>query len=159
MLKPVLLASALMLMAVTGFAQERTAQDAKGVWETASGGYVEIWEENGKFKGTIVGSNSGEARYDKENPDESKRGRRLLGVTVLKGLEYVGDGEFKGGTIYDPDNGKTYKAKATLTGSDTLEVRGYIGISLIGKSQSWKRIPENAPNVKQDLLHNPGQSQ
>ncbi|MES1950639.1 signal peptide protein [Salinisphaera sp. S4-8] len=153
MFKHALLASVLLVATSSAFAAEMKAEDAAGVWETASGGYVQLYEENGTWKGTIVGSKSGKARYDKNNPDESKRERRLLGVTVLDGLKYAGDGEFEGGTIYDPNNGKTYKAKATQTGPDTLEARGYIGISLIGKSQTWKRIDSDAEHVHQDLLH------
>ena len=159
MFKSAFLASALLLTAGTAMAAEMKASDAEGVWETATGGYVEVYEDGGTYKGTIVGSKSGEARYDKNNPDESKQDRRLLGVTVLKGLEYVGDGKFEGGNIYSPDNGKTYKAKATQTGADSLDVRGYMGISLIGKSQTWKRVEADASNVHKDLLQSAGASQ
>ena len=158
MFKHALLAGAVMFTASSVMAAEMQASDAEGVWETASGGYVEVYEDGGTYKGTIVGSRSGEARYDKNNPDESLQGRRLLGVTVLKDLEYVGDGKFEGGNIYSPDNGKTYKAKATQTAPDALDVRGYMGISLIGKSQTWKRVEPNAENVHQDLLQSAGTS-
>ena len=141
-----------LLLTAPAFAQQQ-ASDVAGVWETASGGYVQLYEDNGEWKGTIVGSKSGEARTDENNPDESKRDRRLLGITILEGLEYVGDGEFENGEIYDPNNGKTYKAKATQTGPDTLDARGYIGISLIGKTQTWHRVPPDTENVHQDLLH------
>ncbi|ERJ20371.1 signal peptide protein [Salinisphaera shabanensis T35B1] len=152
MFKHALLASAMLVASSSAFAADMKAEDAAGVWETASGGYVQLYEEGDTWKGKIVGSKSGKARYDKNNPDESKRDRRLLGITVLDGLKYAGNGEFEGGTIYDPNNGKTYKAKATQTGPDTIEARGYIGISLIGKSQTWKRIESDAENVHQDLL-------
>ena len=141
-----------LLLTAPAFAQQQ-ASDVAGVWETASGGYVQLYEDNGEWKGTIVGSKSGEARYDKNNPDESKRDRRLLGITILEGPENVGGGEFENGEIYDPNNGKTYKAKATQTGPDTLDARGYIGISLIGKTQTWHRVPPDTENVHQDLLH------
>ena len=152
MFKHALLASAMLVASSSAFAADMKAEDAAGVWETASGGYVQLYEEGDTWKGKIVGSKSGKARYDKNNPDESKRDRRLLGITVLDGLKYAGNGEFEGGTIYDPNNSKTYKAKATQTGPDTIEARGYIGISLIGKSQTWKRIESDAENVHQDLL-------
>ncbi|GAB3672625.1 DUF2147 domain-containing protein [Salinisphaera aquimarina] len=152
MLKRALLCTALLATAGMAFAADQKAEDAAGVWETASGGYVELYEDGDHWKGKIVGSKDGQARYDKKNPDESKRDRRLLGVTVLDGLSYAGDGKFEGGTIYDPNNGKTYKAKASQSDPDTLDVRGYIGISLIGKSQTWKRVDKNAEHVHQDLL-------
>ena len=140
-----------LILTAPAFAQQQ-ASDVAGVWETASGGYVQLYEEGDVWKGKIVGSKSGYKRYDKNNPDESKRDRRLLGLNILDGLEYVGNGEFENGTIYDPNNGKTYKAKATQTGPDTLEARGFIGISLLGKSQTWKRVDSDAENVHQDLL-------
>ena len=143
-----------LLLTAPAFAQQQ-ASDVAGVWETASGGYVQLYEDNGEWKGTIVGSKSGEARYDKNNPDESKRDRRLLGITILEGLEYVGDGEFENGEIYDPNNGKTYKAKATQTGPDTLDARGYIGISLIGKTQTWHRIDPTSEHVHRETLNKP----
>ena len=120
MFKHALLASAMLVASSSAFAADMKAEDAAGVWETASGGYVQLYEEGDTWKGKIVGSKSGKARYDKNNPDESKRDRRLLGITVLDGLKYAGNGEFEGGTIYDPNNGKTYKAKATQTDPDTI---------------------------------------
>lgn len=155
MLKRALLCTALLFTASTAFAADQKAEDAAGVWQTASGGYVQVYQDGDSWKGTIVGSKDGQARYDENNPDESKRERRLLGVTVLDGLQYAGDGEFESGTIYDPNNGKTYKAKAEIKGPDTMDVRGYIGISLIGKSQTWNRIDPGAEHVHQDLLHKP----
>ncbi|MES1924080.1 DUF2147 domain-containing protein [Salinisphaera sp. T31B1] len=152
MFKRALLATALLVCAGPLMAAEHQADDIAGVWETASGGYVQIYQSDDHWQGKIVGSSDGQARYDKQNPDESKRDRRLLGVVVLQGLSYAGDGEYEGGSIYDPNNGKTYKAKATQTGPDTLEARGYIGISLIGKSQTWKRIDPQAEHVHQDML-------
>ena len=80
-------------------------------------------------------------------------GPLVLGVTVLTGLDYAGDGEWSNGEIYSPDNGKTYSAKATLDGDDRLDVRGYIGISLIGRSQSWQRVSDDAPHLEKELLH------
>lgn len=160
MFKSAFLASALLLTAGTAMAAGNTqASDAEGVWQSDSGGYVEFYEEGGTYKGTIVGSKSGEARYDKNNPDESKQDRRLLGVTVVDGLKPAGENEFEGGSIYDPNNGKTYKAKANYDADkDQLSVRGYIGISMIGKSQTWKRVDPSTANVHQDLLHKAGKS-
>ena len=53
---------------------------------------------------------------------------------------YDGDGLWKKGTIYDPDNGKTYKCKLRLVSDDVLNVRGYIGVSLIGRTSQWTRV-------------------
>lgn len=152
MIKNLLLASLLLATSTTAFAANHQASDIAGVWQTESGGYVQIYKQGETYDGKIVGSSDGKSRYDKQNPDEAKKGRRLLGVNLLNDLQYEGDGSYDGGHIYDPNNGKTYKAKATLTGPDTLEARDYIGISLLGKSQDWKRIDPGAEHVHQDLL-------
>ncbi|HCE41887.1 MAG: hypothetical protein CL543_08600 [Alcanivorax sp.] len=125
----------------------------EGVWETDSGGYVQIYQAGeDTWNGRVVGSSSGKARYDENNPDEGKRGRRLLGVEVLKDLHYAGGNRWEDGNIYSPDNGKTYSAKATLADPDTLEARGYIGVSLLGRSQTWQRVGTDAPHLHEELL-------
>lgn len=124
-----------------------------GVWQTKSGGYVQIYPQNGHWSGTVVGSRDGVARYDKNNSDPDLKGRRLLGVTLIRDLRFDGGNEWEDGQIYDPDNGKTYSAEVTLTAPDTLNVRGYIGISLIGRSQEWHRVPADSPHVRSNLLH------
>lgn len=130
-----------------------------GVWKTKSGGYIQIYDTGDSYAGKIVGSVDGQPRYDTENPDPDKRGRRLLGVTLLHGLEYEGDLTWGDGEIYAPDSGETYSAQATLIAPDKLEVRGYIGISLFGRSQIWTSVPLDAPNLENDLLvGKPGQA-
>ena len=150
MIRAILITALLAFGAIAWAAGDENA--IEGIWETDTGGYVQIHKEGDAWVGTVVGSRSGEARYDTENPDEKLRGRRLLGVTVLKGLEYAGDNEWDDGSIYSPDNGKTYSARATLTDENTLEARGYLGISLLGRSQTWQRVDRDAPNLETDLL-------
>ncbi len=71
---------------------------------------------------------------------DERKGQKIIGMTIVKGLKMDGD-QYDGGTILDPENGKTYQCKMKLNAAgDELEVRGYIGISLIGRSQIWKRI-------------------
>ena len=109
MIRAILITALLAFGAIAWAAGDENA--IEGIWETDTGGYVQIHKEGDAWVGTVVGSRSGEARYDTENPDEKLRGRRLLGVTVLKGLEYAGDNEWEDGSIYSPDNGKTYSAR------------------------------------------------
>lgn len=136
------------------FAQGEPARaDAiTGIWKTQSGGYVQIYDAGDSYAGRIVGSVDGVAEYDMNNPDPDKRGRRLLGVVVIHGLQYEGDMVWGGGSIYDPGNGETYQLKAYLRAPDKLEVRGFIGFSLFGRSQMWTPVPLGAPNLEQDLL-------
>ncbi|GAA5131048.1 DUF2147 domain-containing protein [Alloalcanivorax gelatiniphagus] len=150
MIKPLISAALLGVCAVGWAADDSHA--IEGVWETKTGGYVQIYQDGDTWNGRVVGSSDGEARFDENNPDESKRGRRLLGVTVLQNLKYAGGETWEDGSIYSPDNGKTYSAKATLTDPDTLDARGYIGVSLLGRTQTWHRVGEDAPHLHKDLL-------
>jgi uncharacterized protein (DUF2147 family) len=78
---------------------------------------------------------------DVNNPDESKRDRTVKGILLLKGLDYdPDDQQWEDGTIYDPESGKTYDCYVELESKDKLKVRGYIGVSMIGRTQYWTRI-------------------
>lgn len=145
----------LVMVALPAAAANHQPDDITGVWQTKTGGYVQIYKADDHYKGRIVGSSDGKPRYDKKNPDSNKQGRRLLSVVILHGMKYEGDGKYGDGKIYDPHNGKTYKAKAEMKGPDTLDARGYIGISLLGKTQTWHRIDPKAEHVHRDLLHQP----
>ena len=117
-----------------------------GTWfNTTKSGKVEIVKKGDKFFGEIVwleepmDENTGKAKVDENNPDKSKRNAAIIGLQVLKDFEYDGDGKYSGGTIYDPENGKTYKCKMTLVEDDKLDVRGYIGIPALGRTENWTR--------------------
>jgi len=128
-----------------------------GVWATAPGNedgqaHVKITENNGKYEGEIIWLEvpvypaddeqgmAGQAKVDRENPDESLRTRPVIGLEIMHDFSYAGDGKWKGGTIYAPDEGKTYKCKVTLQDDGTLKVRGYIGVSLLGRTEVWTRV-------------------
>jgi|PlaIllAssembly_1097288.scaffolds.fasta_scaffold31245_3 uncharacterized protein (DUF2147 family) len=81
---------------------------------------------------------AGKQKIDRENPDPQLRSRSLNGLVILWGFKYAGDNVWEDGRIYDPRDGKTYKCKMTLEGS-TLKIRGFIGISLLGKTNVWTR--------------------
>ena len=133
----VLVAAAALAGAPTGpVGRWKTYDDKTG----ALHGLVEITEEQGVLKGRILKS------YDplKPNPtcdscEGERKGQPVLGMVFLWGLTKQ-DEEFKGGFILDPDNGKVYKAKVRVDeGGKKLLVRGFIGISLIGRTQTWVR--------------------
>jgi uncharacterized protein (DUF2147 family) len=122
----------------------QNADDILGTWMTGEGkGKVKIEKINNKYFGKIVwlrepNGPDGLPKKDKNNPDPSKRSASLMGYTVLKNFVFDGE-EWEDGTIYDPNNGKDYSCVMTLVDKNTLHVRGYIGISLIGRTQTWKR--------------------
>ena len=120
------------------------ASDIEGRWLSADGdGWIRIERSGESIVGVIAGSpNEQETRYDELNPDPALRERPLVGLTILQGFKYDGEGRWSGGTIYDPNSGKTYKCTLTQVDNDTLKVRGFVGISLFGRSETWKRDDE-----------------
>ena len=102
---------------------------------------------NDRSKRRIVGSpddpeNRNPSRLDAENPDPALRSRPLRGLVIMTGFRYEGDGEWTGGRIYDPNSGNTYKGTIRVVDSITLKLRGYVGISLLGRTDTWTRRPE-----------------
>jgi uncharacterized protein (DUF2147 family) len=97
---------------------------------------------DGKFNGKVVWLKeplkNGKPKVDELNQDEKLRSRPRLGLPVLAGFEKDGKDKYTEGTIYDPNNGKTYSCKITYK-SKTLAIRGYIGISLFGRTTTWER--------------------
>jgi uncharacterized protein (DUF2147 family) len=138
----------LLVAATFLFAPFSIANDSPvGLWKTIDDktnkprSIVKIIEENGEFKGVVekglVEGESAERVCDKCDPP--RKGQKILGMTFMWGLKKDGN-EFKGGEILDPDNGKIYKCKMKLVdGGKKLDVRGFIGISLIGRTQTWIR--------------------
>ena len=96
---------------------------------------------DGKYYGKIVwlkepNNAQGKPRTDINNPKKERQNDALMGLQLLKNFEKDGAHGYSGGTIYDPKNGKTYSCKMTLNG-DKLDVRGYVGISLLGRTTTW----------------------
>jgi uncharacterized protein (DUF2147 family) len=116
------------------------ATEMVGNWLTESrDGIIEISiAPDGSYQGKILGGNDPH-RLDQHNPDAAKRSQTVLGQVILQGMKYDGDGKWSGGTIYDPDSGRHYKCRLERIDKDRLQVRGFIGFSLLGRSQVWTR--------------------
>jgi uncharacterized protein (DUF2147 family) len=130
-----------MAVLLLGSAAAVRADDAiLGRWLTEPrDGIIEITRTADKtYQGRIIGGNAPH-RLDPHNPDPARRQQELLGQTILQGLHQDGEGSWSGGTIYDPDSGRTYKCRIELLDRDHLKLRGFIGISLLGRSQTWSR--------------------
>jgi uncharacterized protein (DUF2147 family) len=123
---------------------QSAAAEIDGLWITADGdGWIEIRTTDGQPGGFIKGSpqdpdNLRPPRFDDKNPDPALRQRPLLGLQIVHDLRTTGDNKWKG-RIYDPNSGKTYKCTITLADENTLKLRGYIGISLLGRTEVWTR--------------------
>jgi len=117
-----------------------------GIWLTESGsGHVEIAPCGARLCGKIVWlkeplTEKGEPKTDGNNPNEAQRQRPILGLAMLEGFVPATSGGWEGGTIYNPEDGKTYKCVLALEDSNRLRVRGYVGIPLLGQTQIWTRV-------------------
>lgn len=122
------------------------AQTLIGKWKTIDDetgeakSIVEIYEYQGQYYGKIVNLLSKDDQGKRcEKCTGKDHNQPIEGLVILKGLKKEGD-SFKGGQILDPKSGKTYKCEISFSNTNELKVRGYIGISLIGRSQIWKRV-------------------
>ena len=122
------------------------AQSPIGTWKTIDDetkqakSYVEIFEKDGKLYGKV----SKILTKGKENAKCTEcsgalKNKPIFGLQILSGMKKDGK-EWNGGKILDPNSGKEYKAKMSLNGNDKLEVRAFIGISLVGRTQTWQRV-------------------
>jgi uncharacterized protein (DUF2147 family) len=115
----------------------------EGVWfNQKKDAKIQIYKaRDGKFYGKIIwlkdAVENGKPKTDKKNPKENLRAQPLVELVIMRGFESDGD-TYEDGTIYDPENGKTYDCKMSFKGS-TLAVRGYIGFSLFGRTEIWER--------------------
>jgi uncharacterized protein (DUF2147 family) len=135
-----------LILCVNAFAQTVNKDAVVGTWLTGSGkGKVQIYKEGDKYNGKIVWLKEptypdGKQKVDKHNPDVAKQNNPLLGQVMLIGFIFDKD-KWTDGTIYDAENGKTYSCKITWR-DGKLDVRGYMGISLIGRTDTWFKVPD-----------------
>ncbi len=128
------------------------ADDILGVWNNEEkDARIEVFKCGDKYCGKIIwvkepnypaGSTEGTPgtpRLDNHNPDPAQRTRPIFGLQIVKDFVFAGDNLWKGGTVYDPKVGKTYSGKIKLVSPNQLGLRGYIGISLIGRTTTWTR--------------------
>jgi uncharacterized protein (DUF2147 family) len=122
------------------------SQSVIGKWKTVDDetgkpkSIVEIYEKSGKIYGKIVDI----LEADKKNKvcsecSGEEKNKPILGMVIIKGLRKEGN-EYNDGQILDPKNGKSYKCIITLEGNDKLKLRGYIGVSVFGRTQYWSRV-------------------
>ncbi|MCG6910681.1 MAG: DUF2147 domain-containing protein [Deltaproteobacteria bacterium] len=145
-MKKMIFVVACTLFLLTGYAVAEEGDAILGHWYTdpeKKDAVVEIYKDKDVYSGKIVWlknpkNDDGTVKVDKENPDEARRSDPLVGLNLVKGFTYKGYSKWAGGTIYDPNNGKTYKCKMKLK-DDELKVRGYIGVSLLGRTTIWVR--------------------
>lgn len=134
----ILLSFAFAFLVINNQAIGQTLQDKiLGVyWSPDKDAKIEIYKHGNRYFGKTIWMSI--AKKDLNNPDKKLRQRDILGINLLTNFSYD-DGKYTGGEIYDPANGKTYSCKISFSGAN-LKVRGYIGISLIGRTEIFERV-------------------
>jgi uncharacterized protein (DUF2147 family) len=143
LIKTALIFSSLLMFSLNLFAD----QTAAGLWKSIDDktgkprSLIRVSESNGEFSAVVekglLATDTGDAVCDK--CEGARKNQKIIGMTIMEGMKQKGN-TYQGGMILDPDNGNTYKCKMKLdeTGQK-LEVRGFIGVSLFGRSQTWSR--------------------
>ncbi len=92
-----------------------------------------VWLSEPRFE-------DGSAKHDKANSDPSLRARPICGLRLISGFSRVSSGVWAGGALYDPNDGATYRGTFRATGPRTLDLRGYVGLAVFGRTESWTRV-------------------
>lgn len=128
-------------------ASEKNDPDAiVGFWLSSNGqAQIQVYKEGTKYFGKIIwlkvpdDPKKGGPKKDDNNPDPSLRDKPILGLVILRDFIFK-DGEWTNGHVYDPQNGKEYRSYLKLKDPKTMTMRGYIGVSLLGRTEVWSRI-------------------
>lgn len=128
------------------FAQTNNTDAIIGFWKTGDGkAIVEIFKQADKYSGKIIwlaepnDPETNKPKVDKKNEDEKLRTRPILGMVNLRDFKFIKNKLWEEGKIYDPKSGEDYSCTIKLINENTIEVRGYVGISLFGRTDTWKR--------------------
>jgi len=122
------------------------SDDILGIWlEEEKQSKIEIYKKNNRFYGKIVWLKEpldeyGNIKLDKKNPNTSLRKNPINGLVIMKDLKYIKKGEWSNGEIYDARSGKTYSLEVYMKKTNKLDLRGYLGFTLFGKTTSWDRV-------------------
>ena len=142
-MKKTILAIALSISSISAFAQ--TNSDIVGEWYNAEkDAIITIYEDGEMVSGKITwmlypNDDKGNPKTDPLNPDEKLKSRPRMGMVMMSGFTFIKDKVWDDGELYDPKKGKTYSGMMTLKDSNTIDLRGYIGFSFIGRSSTWTR--------------------
>lgn len=126
--------------------QTTQSQTVLGKWKTiddetgSAKSIVEIYEQNNKVYGRVLQIlEKGKENKTCEKCKGEKKNKPIKGLVIIEGLS-KDDNSWEGGTILDPKNGKEYKCNLSLENANKLKVRGYVGFSLLGRTQYWTRV-------------------
>jgi uncharacterized protein (DUF2147 family) len=141
---------ALLVIALSSFAVPGAAVSAivpEGDWFIdGTGAAVQIFDRSGLLCGRVIWlekarDTAGRLARDDKNPDPIFRQRPLCGLTVIQGLEPAGLDQWNSGSLYNPEDGQTYRVSAELRSADVFVARIYMGVPLFGETKTLLRVP------------------
>ena len=126
------------------------ADDIAGHWyNQEKDAKIKIYASYGKYYGLIEwlknpnDEETGKPKLDKHNPKDDKKTRPIMGLLILTSLEFnADDQEWTNGSVYDPKSGNTYNLTCTLDDKNTMKLRGYLGFSFVGRTDTWTRADQ-----------------
>lgn len=135
----------LLLLLFSYFTINASSENISGFWKTEKGKAIfSIYSKGSEFEGKIVWLDS--SYVDSNNPDKTLRNRPILGLVSMEKLKYNSKkNKWIKGKIYDSESGKTYSCEVTISNDlNTLHLRGYAGISLLGRTTTWSRVKKDS---------------
>ena len=141
-MKKLIVILAAMIMSAAALSAQN-ADSILGTYLSEEGtGKIKITKADGKYIGTLIWTVV-EGALDIKNPDKSLRSKALAGKVILKDMTFdAGKNEWRGGTIYDPESGNTYKATVKRKENGDLTLRGYVGVQTFGRNSFWTKLSE-----------------
>lgn len=128
------------------------SDDIVGLWNTEEkDAVIELFKCGRKYCGRVFwvkepnysagdkNGREGQPKLDIKNPDPNLRNRPIVGLQIMHDFSFAGSKRWTGGKMYDPESGQTYSGRMTLTTPNTLDLRGYILFSLLGRTTTWTR--------------------
>lgn len=146
-LKLILLSTATFLFIIPVSFAQKSADDILGIWMNEDqDAHIEITKKDNQYFGKLVwlknptDNETGKPKLDKHNPDESLQSRPTWGLEILTNFVFDGDNRWEDGKIYDPKKGNTYSCYMKFVEDKKIKIRGFIGVSLLGKTTYWSRV-------------------
>ena len=128
------------VLGIGGVAIGAAPAGLEGNWAAPEGSVIRVYGcGEGVCAKVVVVEASAPGTTDQNNPDDALRSRSLCGLEIGQGFKRDDDTHASGGTLYDPKSGKTYSGTMVAEG-DSLKLRGFIGVSLFGRTETWKRV-------------------
>lgn len=143
MKKILMIMSIFCFLSATSFAAETYSPE--GLWLTENQrSAIKVEKCDKGLCGRIAWIIQDGMQFDEKNPQENLRGQPMCGLEILNGFKQESDepNSWEDGNIYKADEGDIYKAELEVLSANKMHVRGYVGISLFGKSQTWTRVKE-----------------